>query len=136
MQNDLDIGIYFPQTRSRLFQLRFSDIVRPIKNLPLQVRGIDPIGIDQPERADSRRRQIKRCRRPQAARADAQHSRRFDSALAFDIHFRQNEMTRVASQVSARQGDFRHSLFVDDAHALRLHERPIDAHDSLAFEAF
>src|SRR5204862_4865753 len=122
------------QPGTRLFQLRFSDVVCPVKNLSLQIRGIDLIGIDQSQRADSRRRQVECCRRSQAARADAQDPGRFDPTLAVDTYLRQNKMTRVASQVSARQGDFREPLFVDDAHALRLHERPIDAHDSLTLK--
>jgi hypothetical protein len=44
-------------------------------------------------------------------------------------------VARVAGEFFAGQRDFIQPLWVDDAHALRLHERPIDAHDSLALEA-
>src|SRR2546423_7779839 len=44
-------------------------------------------------------------------------------------------MARVTGKVVAGQRGLAEPLVVDDAHALRLHERPIDAHDSFALEA-
>ena len=101
-----------------------------MKNLALQIREIDPIEIDQSDRAHSRGREIKRGRRTEPARADAQDARGFDPALPGCVNFRHDQMPRITREfVGAAISP---GAFVDDAHAhLRLHEVPIDSDDSV-----
>ena len=47
-----------------------------MENLPLQIRKIDIVEVDNPYRAYTGRGEIQRSGRPESARADAQHARR------------------------------------------------------------
>ena len=82
VQNDIHCGLISLQSIARRFQFLAADIFRPVKDLSLQIRNIDPIVIDQSDRADSRRGEIKRGRRAEPARADTQDARRFQCAVA------------------------------------------------------
>ena len=114
--DDLDVRIERRRMRSRAASNFWpADVARPVKNLALQIRNIDSIGIDQTERADSRRREIERGRRTEPARADAQDARRFDAALPSALHLGQEKMPRVTREILAAQRDLRKSLLVDDA---------------------
>ena len=86
-----------------------------MQNLPLQIGQIDVVKIDQSDGADSGRGEIKRGGRPEAARADAQDARRFQSALSLDRDLRHDEMARVTSDFLVAQLRLRAALLVDDA---------------------
>src|SRR5208282_6325532 len=52
-----------------------ADVSGGVDDLPLQVRIIHHVEVHNAERADARSRQVKRKRRPESARADAQNFR-------------------------------------------------------------
>ena len=78
---DVDIRIDVPQPVACRVDLRAADAGRSVEDLPLQVREIDDIELDEPERADARRRKIERHGRAQSARTDQQHTRFLERAL-------------------------------------------------------
>ena len=47
MQIQLDVRIHVAQAIARGLQFRPADIARAVQNLALQIRKLDPIGIDQ-----------------------------------------------------------------------------------------
>ena len=67
-----------------------------MNDLPLQVGVIHYIEIDQTQRAHARGCKIKRQRRSQPARANAQHARRFQLLLPLHADLRHDQMPRVA----------------------------------------
>ena len=68
-----------------------------MKDLPLEVRELDAVKIDDSELADSRRGQVQGHRRTEASRSDAKHAGVRDFFLALHSDFGQNEMPRVAA---------------------------------------
>ncbi len=67
-----------------------------VNDLPLQVGVVHHIEVDQAQRAHARGRQIQRQRRPQSARADAQHARGFQLLLPLHADLGHDQMARVA----------------------------------------
>jgi hypothetical protein len=53
-----------------------------VDDLPLQVGQADHVIVDQPDRADARRRQIKGRRRAEPAGAEDEHARALKTLLA------------------------------------------------------
>ena len=49
--------------------------VERVDDLALQVRLVDDVGVDDPDRADARRGEVERGGRAEAAGADQQHAR-------------------------------------------------------------
>ena len=76
---------------------RAAHIARAVNDLPLKVREIHRVEIDEADFANARRREIHRNRRTQPARTDAQHARRADFFLPGHAHFREDEVARVAA---------------------------------------
>jgi hypothetical protein len=70
-------------------------IRRRMNDLPLKIRKIHRIKIQQPNFPDARRGQIHRDRRTQTARPDAQHTRRADFFLPGHPHLGKNQMPRI-----------------------------------------
>ena len=67
-----------------------------MKNLPLQVREVDTVEIDQSDSADTGCCQIQRDRGSETASAHEQDTRRFQAALAHLAHLRQQNVAAVA----------------------------------------
>jgi hypothetical protein len=101
MRLDLDVRIEVADPVTRRFELGMPDVARAVEHLPLQVGDVDDVEIDEAERADSRRREIERGRRPQPARADEQHTRRLDPLLAVEADVRQDEVAAIAVELFA-----------------------------------
>ena len=74
-----------------------------MNDLPLQVADVHHVKVDQPDRADTRCRQVVGERRTQATRADTQHLRCLQLTLSLLAHLRQDQVPRVASQIIGRQ---------------------------------
>src|SRR5437588_8402973 len=68
---DFDGRVGIAQTVARRVQLFTADVFCAVQNLPLQIAKIDIVEIDQPKFANARRREIKRRRRTESARAAA-----------------------------------------------------------------
>jgi hypothetical protein len=63
-----------------------------MQHLPLQVRKIDIVRVDQAERADPGGRELQRGRRTKTARANAKHARFFDPVLSVHPDFGHNQV--------------------------------------------
>ena len=119
VQFDVDMRVRVAQTIVGGFQFAATNVFRAVQNLPVQVRKIDLVRIDQSDRADSGRRQIKRGGGTESAGANAQNARRFQSALSLDADLRENEMARVTRELFGAKLRLRDSL-VDFVHCLRI----------------
>lgn len=87
-------GVRRPGSRC---DLRLADPVSGVGDLALQVRQLDLIVIDDPDRANAGRRQIQRQRRAQPAGTDHQHPRRLQLRLAGAAYVLQQNVPRVAA---------------------------------------
>ena len=80
-------------SRSRAdFHLERADGGRAVDDLALQVGGIDHVVVHQADAPDAGRRQVQRHRRAQPAGADDQHRGGLQLALAFQPHFRDQQV--------------------------------------------
>jgi hypothetical protein len=70
-----------------------------VKDLTLEVRPIDDVGVDDPEVADARGREVHRDRRAEPAGADDQHARLLESALTICADAGKDEVAAVPSQL-------------------------------------
>ena len=89
----IDAGNGFP------CRLRFgpANVFGAMNDLPLQVREIHRIEIEDAEFANAGGGQIHRDGRAQSTRADAQHARRADFLLAAQAHFRQDQVSGITA---------------------------------------
>ena len=83
--DDPHVGVHARAIRSRAT----STFGRPtsrgaVEHLALQVRGVDAVEVDEPERADARGREVLRERAAEPARADQQHARVEQLALTLE----------------------------------------------------
>ena len=74
-----------------------------MKNLPLQIREIDYIEINQSDGTDTRGGEIQRDRRAKPACSDQQHARALEGTLSIFSYLRQKNVTTVARQLFAGQ---------------------------------
>ena len=65
-------------------------------DLALEVRLVDDVGVDDAERADARRGEVERRRRPEPARADEQDARVEQPLLALLADLRDEQVPAVA----------------------------------------
>src|SRR5262249_41238097 len=118
IRNDFDVRV---QTRKMLFgRLQFwpPDVLRGVKNLPLQVSYIHNVEIDQAQLSDARRRQIETERRSQPAGADQQHLCLLQLELPFHADFGHDEVPAIAQHFLVRQlgCHLKNLRLVDDTH--------------------
>ena len=73
-----------------------ADPLARVDHLALEVRQVDLVVVDDPERADAGRGQIQRRRRAEAARAEQQHLRVEQLLLALGPDLGEQQMARVA----------------------------------------
>ena len=66
-----------------------------MQNLSLQIAKIDIVEIDQAKFANAGSRKIKRRRRTESARADAQNARSIQAPLPFRADFRHDHVPRI-----------------------------------------
>src|SRR5262245_1374364 len=71
----LHVRVQLGDRRLRRLDLGHADPIRRVQDLPLQVRRVDRVVVDEPDRADTRGRQVEAGGRSQAARAETQHLR-------------------------------------------------------------
>ena len=70
-----------------------------VNDLALQIGVIDDVEVNNAERADAGRAEIKRQRRAESARADAEHLRGFQLELPRHADFRHDQVARVAQDL-------------------------------------
>lgn len=76
-----------------------------MQDLPLQVREVDRVGVDERERADSGRREIHRGRRAEAARADDDRMRIEKALLRLDADLVDEDVAGVAKELIVVHGE-------------------------------
>jgi hypothetical protein len=86
-----------------------------VENLPLEIREIDIVEIDNADCADAGSRQVKRSGRSESSRADAQDTCGFEAVLPFGCDLGHDEMTRVPLQFFNIQLHRGAALVIDDA---------------------
>ena len=89
---------------ARGLDLRAADVRRPVEHLALEVRQVHDVVVDDAERADARRGEVERGRRPEAPRADQEHLRAEQRLLPRLAHLRQHEVTAVALHLVRGEG--------------------------------
>ena len=72
-------------------------------DLALEVRLVDDVGVDDPEAADARRREVERRGRAEAAGADQQHLRVEQLQLALLADLGDQQVARVAAALLGRE---------------------------------
>ena len=106
-------GVKFPDIQERIdglqlfrrrIQLLAAHVGGGVNDLPLQVGVVHDVEVHDAERAHAGRAQVQRQRRTQAARADAQHSRRFQLELPFHADLGHDQVARVAQDLVVAQG--------------------------------
>src|SRR5690606_7134202 len=91
-----DVGVEREDPLARDLRLRPPDVARAVEHLALEVRGVDHVEVDDPERADARRRQVLRERTAEPPGADQQHARGEQRLLRLGAELGQREMALVA----------------------------------------
>ena len=102
VRHDVDVGIEVEQPRACRIQLRRADIGGAVKHLPLQVRDVDVVEVDEPDASHARGGEIQRRGRAQPPRADDQHRAARELLLPFFAELRQREVAGVAVHGSKR----------------------------------
>mmetsp|Transcript_16918 Transcript_16918/g.52859 ORF Transcript_16918/g.52859 Transcript_16918/m.52859 type:complete len:354 (-) Transcript_16918:16-1077(-) len=92
-----------PQRLGRARRLRDADVRRRVDDLPLQVRHVHHVVVDDRQLTDPRRSQVHQRRRPEPARADAQDFRVLQLLLPLDAHLAQDQVPRVPLHLPAIQ---------------------------------
>src|SRR5688572_30856087 len=85
------------------FRLPAPNAARAVKNLALEVRAVDDVGVDDPEMSDARRREVHRDRGSEAAGADDEHPGLLEPPLAVRTDTRKDEVPAVSSQLLGRE---------------------------------
>ena len=83
--------------------LRHADAIRGVEDLPLQVRVVDDVLVDDADRADAGRGQVQAGGRAEAARADHQHLRGEQLQLARLAHLGDQDVAAVAAAAARRR---------------------------------
>ncbi len=84
-------------------QLLAADVFGGVDDLALQVAGVDDVEVDEAQRADAGRGEIKSQGRAESAGADAEHARGFQLLLALHAHLGQDQVARVAGEIVGGQ---------------------------------
>ncbi len=91
-----DVGIQRLQKPAAGFDLGDPHVGRGVEDLPLQVREIHHVAVDQADRADACRSQIQRDRRPQTSGADDKDFGPAQFLLAFPSHLLEDDLPAVS----------------------------------------
>ena len=85
------------------FQLRPAEVLRPVEDLPLEVRLLHDVEVDEAERPDPRRREIEGERRAEASGADAEDARPLEPLLPRLSDLGEDEVARVPPPLAVRE---------------------------------
>ena len=95
------LGVQLRERVAPRFDLVAADRRRHVQDLPLQVREVDRIGVDERDRADARCREVHRGGR--AARRRRSHAHR--ALLRLDADFVDEDVTGVAKELIVVHGE-------------------------------
>ncbi len=94
--DDLDVGVERVDRLLGGVDLGHADPLRGVDHLALQVRQVDLVVVDDPERAHAGRRQVQRRRRAEPAGAEQQHLGVEQPLLALGADLGDQQVARVA----------------------------------------
>ena len=95
--------IHLAQRRLGRFHFGPANIARSMQNLPVQIRQLHFVRIDDAQSPHPRRRQIKRRRRSQTAGPNQEHARRPQLLLPGQTELRQRHLPRIPLQFLRRK---------------------------------
>ena len=101
---DLDVGIERVDRALRGVDLRRAERVERVGDLALEVRLVDDVGVDDPERADPGGGEVERGGRAEAAGADQQDPRVEQLELALLADLGDQQVARVAGALLRARG--------------------------------
>ena len=99
MRRQFDVRVHLVQAFDRGVELGTADIRVAVQQLPVQVRFVDDVEVDQAEAADARRGQIHADRRAEPAGADHQHLGLLEFQLPLGTDLRHDEVAAVAEDL-------------------------------------
>ena len=99
VQHDLDVGVGLLDRLLGADRLRLPDVGLAVDDLALQVRLVDDVEVDDPERADPGGGQVEQRGRAEAAGADDQHLGVLQPLLAGHADVRDDQVPRVAADL-------------------------------------
>src|SRR5207237_8732643 len=94
--DDVDVRVERLDRALRGVDLRRAERVERVRDLPLQVRLVDDVGVDDPERSDPGGGEIERRRGAETARPDQEDARVEHPQLARQTDLRNKQLARVA----------------------------------------
>ena len=96
---DGELWVQVEQPIAGRLGLRAPDVLRAVEHLPLEIRHVDPVRVDDREMADPRRSEVERRRGAEAARSHEQDSRALDPSLALQPHLGKHEVAAVPAEL-------------------------------------
>ena len=100
---DDDVGVERLDRALRREHLGLAERVGRVDDLALQVRVVDDVRVDDPERADTGRREVERRGRAEPAGADQQHAAAEQPLLAGLADLGDQQVARVAAALVGRE---------------------------------
>jgi hypothetical protein len=97
------VRIQIAQARRSARELGFARLAVAEEHLPVQVRGIDGIELDDTDATDTGCREVHRERRAQATEPDQEHGGIFQLCLSVRPHFAQVEVSTVMREFAGRE---------------------------------
>ena len=94
--DDVQVGVDGLQLLLGAGDLGPADVGREVDDLALEVRDVDDVEIDQPDRANPGRGQVERQRRAQPAGADAEDLRSLEPLLPLHRHLGHDQVAGIA----------------------------------------
>jgi hypothetical protein len=101
---DVQVGVQRQELLPGAVDLGAADVGRGVEDLALEVRDVDDVEIDEPERADPCGGEVERQRRAEASCADAEHLRRLEPLLPVHRHFGHDQVARKPLDLGGREG--------------------------------
>src|ERR1700742_2481543 len=96
MRLERHLGIEIAEARGGAVELRPSDVVRAVEDLPVQIRGLDFVEVDEADPADAGGGEIERRGAAEPTGADDEHGAAPKLLLPFLSELREDLLTRVA----------------------------------------
>src|SRR5690606_33927047 len=91
-----DVGVDLAEARGGAFQLRFADPGLAVEDLPLEVRAVHDVRVDQSDPSHARGGEVERGGRSEPAGADAQDGGGSEAQLPRGPHAGDGKVARVA----------------------------------------
>jgi hypothetical protein len=104
MRDDLDLAVELAQPLARRIELLPSDRARAVEDLPVEVRRIDAVKVDEADPPHARRGEVRRHRTAEPTGADDQHRGPLQSQLPRLTDLRQQQVARVARAFGVGEG--------------------------------